>query len=186
MGTTTLINRLQQSGPQPEAWGLFAELYAGELLAWARRHGLREADAEDVAQSILTNIRELLRGYERREGTPFGRWLFRVTANACRTRLRRLARETGADGLSSVVDGTVVSFEELEEAEHHRQLTRRAMTFVEREFDAKRWAAFLALAVEGRAAADVATELGITRTAVHLARFRVVARLREVLRDLLE
>ena len=186
MGTTH--TSLKRSDPQPEAWCRFVEFYTGELMRWARSHGLQEADAEDVTQTILMDIRELLQGYQRIPGKSFGSWLFRVTANECRTRLRRRAREAaGAAGLSAVADtAEVAAFEVAEEAEHHRRLLLRAMPLVQSEFPEKTWAAFAALVLEKRPAAEVAARLGIRRGAVHLARHRVIARLKEVVRGLIE
>jgi RNA polymerase sigma-70 factor (ECF subfamily) len=46
------------------------------------------------------------------------------------------------------------------------------------------WRAFWQTAVEGRAGKDVASDLGITIAAVYLAKSRVMARLRERLREL--
>ena len=46
------------------------------------------------------------------------------------------------------------------------------------------WAAFWATAVDGRAGPEVAAELGMTVGAVHVARSRVLARLRAVVREL--
>ena len=54
------------------------------------------------------------------------------------------------------------------------------------DFNETTWKACWALVVEGRQAADVACELGITAGAVHAARFRVLARLKGEFAGLLE
>ena len=52
------------------------------------------------------------------------------------------------------------------------------------EFEPRTWEAFWQTAVEGRAAADVAAELGMTPGAVRVAKSRVLHRLRTDLGDL--
>ena len=96
--STGLIALLKSPGPQPEAWNRFVSFYAGEVLRWARGQGFQEADAEDAAQTVLANIRELLKGYQRVPGKSFGGWLFRVTANECRARRRRFPRGSSPRG----------------------------------------------------------------------------------------
>ena len=58
---------------------------------------------------------------------------------------------------------------------------RRAVELVRAEFEQRSWLAFWRVTVEGRPAAAVAAELGLTTNAVYLARSRVLRRLREVL-----
>jgi RNA polymerase sigma-70 factor (ECF subfamily) len=74
----------------------------------------------------------------------------------------------------------------MEEAEYRRLLVGRALDVIRRDFNETTWAAFHGLMVEGRSAADVAAELGMSVNAVWLARHRVVRRLREELDGLLE
>ena len=65
------------------------------------------------------------------------------------------------------------------------ELLHRALAMIRGEFEARTWAAFWQTAVEGRAAADVAADLGMTPGAVRVAKSRVLHRLRTDLRDLL-
>jgi RNA polymerase sigma-70 factor (ECF subfamily) len=186
--STSLLDLLRGPGPQPEAWSRFINLYADELLMWARKHGLQPEDAQDVAQSILTNIRELLKAYRREPGKSFGAWLRCVTVNECRQRLRRRTKEgAGAGPLASLADTSEVApFESAEEAEHERRLLRRAMELARPEFSDKDWSAFTATALDNRPPAEVAAELGTTVGAVYVAKSRVVKHLKELVRDLIE
>jgi RNA polymerase sigma-70 factor (ECF subfamily) len=65
-------------------------------------------------------------------------------------------------------------------------LYRRALELMVRDFEPKTWKAFWGVVVEGRRAAEVAADLGMTENAVYLAKARVLARLREEFQDLID
>lgn len=69
-----------------EAFGLLVERYQDPLY----RHALRMLDGEDAAADAVQDA--LIRGYEKldrcRDPGRVGGWLFRITANLCRDRLR--------------------------------------------------------------------------------------------------
>jgi DNA-directed RNA polymerase specialized sigma24 family protein len=73
----------------------------------------------------------------------------------------------------------------LEEEEYRRHLYKQALLLLQKDFP-KNWQAFLAYAVEGRAAAEVAAEFGLTPGAVYAAVARIRTRLREELAGLLD
>src|SRR5262249_20455916 len=110
---------------------------------------------------------------------------FRVTVNQCRDfRCRKANRPLpGNDVLSGV---SAPSVAELEEAEYRRLLVRRGLELIRADFNDTTWTAFTRLTMEGRSAAAVAAELSLPVTAVHLARHRFLARLRQELYGLLE
>jgi RNA polymerase sigma-70 factor (ECF subfamily) len=70
-------------------------------------------------------------------------------------------------------------------AEAESELLHRALEMIRGEFEPKTWQAFWQTAVEGRAAADVAADLGMTPGAVRVAKSRVLHRLRADLGELL-
>ena len=57
---------------------------------------------------------------------------------------------------------------------------------VRKEFTSSAWKAFQCLALEGKPAAEVAAEMGTTPNAVLLAKSRVLRRLREESRGLVD
>ena len=63
---------------------------------------------------------------------------------------------------------------------------QRAIELIRAEFEERTWKAFWLTAVEGRQAAEVGAELGMTKRAVRQAKYRVVRRLREELDGLLD
>ena len=180
----TLLGQLQQR-TQPDAWSRFVRLYAPLLRAWAKKQGLRDADADDLTQEVLVKLMDELPKYQREAGQSFRGWLYRVTANRCIDFRRRVAtRALPAAGLTGVDAESPLS--DFEEVEYRRALVDSGLAVVAGEFGAKTLAAFKQLMIEGRPAADVATDLGLTKAAVYIAKSRVLQKLREVIGDFLD
>jgi RNA polymerase sigma-70 factor (ECF subfamily) len=70
--------------------------------------------------------------------------------------------------------------------EHDRQICEALQSAVRPDFNQATWDAFQQFALEGRPAAEVARELGISVNAVVKAKARVLTRLREEAGGLLE
>jgi len=70
--------------------------------------------------------------------------------------------------------------------EHDEHVLRRLLELVEPEFTSPVWQAFRGVALEGKPAAEVAAELGATVNAVFLAKSRVLRRLRQEARGLVD
>jgi RNA polymerase sigma-70 factor (ECF subfamily) len=68
--------------------------------------------------------------------------------------------------------------------EAEKILSRRAVELVRSEFEPRTWEAWWNTAVEGRPAADVAAEMGMSLAAVYKAKSRVLLRLRQELAGL--
>ena len=181
----TLLDRLRQAN-QPDAWDRFVRLYAPMLVLWAKRQGLQDADAADLVQDVLLKLISVLPSYERREGSSFRGWLFRVTTNQCRDFQRRQVTRAlpTSDGLSGVASDSPLS--ELEEVEYRQLLIRRGLGLVRPDFTEATWAAFAGLMLDDRPVTELAAELGITENAVYLARHRVLTRLRQELDGFLD
>ena len=81
--------------------------------------------------------------------------------------------------------GDVASPEEAAwwDAEHERRLFAWAAEQVRPHVEPATWQAFWQTAVEGRPAKDVAAELGLNVASVYVAKGRVLARLKEVIRE---
>jgi RNA polymerase sigma-70 factor (ECF subfamily) len=71
-------------------------------------------------------------------------------------------------------------------ADANTLLLRRVLDLLRPEFTAQTWQAFWAVVVDGRPAADVAAELGLSANAVRIAKSRVLSRLRDELNELLD
>jgi RNA polymerase sigma-70 factor (ECF subfamily) len=177
-----------------EAWRRLTELYAPLIFRWCRQGGLGDADAADVCQEVFSAVHAGLGSFRREKKGAFRCWLRSIT----RTKIIDLhgRRPPGvAEGGSTAqerlaqVEAPLPS-DPPEAAEDEETdtglLYRRALDLIRRDFEEATWQAFWKVVVEGRPPKDVATELGQKRGTVDSAKYRVLKRLREELRDLID
>jgi RNA polymerase sigma-70 factor, ECF subfamily len=168
-----------------QAWSRFVDLYTPLLFHWARRVGLREADAADFVQDVFVLLVKKLPDFQYDRNKGFRAWLRTVVLNRWRTIQRRAVPPTPAgDAVEELLDPA--SDEQFWEVEYRRELSARAMRIMRRDFDNATWQAFWACVVEGRSAPDAGRSLGLSAGAVRAARFRVLSRLRCELEGLMD
>jgi RNA polymerase sigma-70 factor (ECF subfamily) len=179
----SLLEKLRHPNERA-AWERFVDLYAPLLHHWARRLGRQASDADNLVQDVLVTLLEELPRFDYQPGRPFRGWLWTVTLNKHRKQLRVTVPVLRAIGVEDreVPDAA----EEVEEAEYRRYLVDRALRLMRADFEPATWKACWEYVVEGRAPAAVAAELGVTVNAVHLAKARVLKRLRQELAGLLD
>jgi len=180
----SLLERLRQPDQQ-SAWTRFVQLYTPLLLRWTRRLGLRDEDAADLVQDVLTLLVRKLPEFRYDGSKSFRGWLHTVTLNCWRTRCRRVEppREAHPPDLDSLAGRDEADL--LGETEYRQWLVGRALKLMKAEFQSATWKACWECVVAGRPAAEVAAELGIRVGAVYMAKSRVLSRLRQELADLL-
>ena len=182
----SLLERLRRPS-DADAWARFVHLYTPLLYQWARRAGLQEADAADLVKDVFTALIRELPGFRYDPDRGFHRWLRSVLLNKWRDRLRRrpvprpagddpaLVERAAPDDLAGWIDD-----------DFRAHLVRRALQVMQTDFQPATWKACWEVVVEGRTAADVAAELGLSVGAVYAAKFRVLGRLRQELIGLLD
>ena len=188
--TSLLVNA--RNGDR-RAWERLVSLTTPLVLHWCRRH-VPGADAQDVGQEVYCAVARALGAFRRnRPGDSFRGWLRTITLNKVRDywKRRRAAGPVGEGGSDAQARLQQVAAEESSDdgpadAEEKRLLYRRAVELLESAVDAKTWQAFCRVEIEGRAAAEVAAELGMSVNAVYLAKGRVRKRLRNEFADLLD
>jgi RNA polymerase sigma-70 factor (ECF subfamily) len=171
------------------AWGRLVSLYTPLVYRWCRRGGLKGEDAADVGQEVFRSVARKIDDFRRDgSGTSFRAWLHAITRHKIIDHYRRAESQEAAAGgseaqtrLQELADGALTAADETEEA---NLLYRRAVELIQVEFEDSTWRAFWRVVIEGAPAGDVATELGITRNAVYLAKARVLRRLRDEFADL--
>jgi RNA polymerase sigma factor (sigma-70 family) len=184
----SLLLRIRDSRDE-QAWRQFVEIYAPLVDHYGRKCGLQAADAADLAQEVLQVVARVVNRfeYDPRRGS-FRGWLFTVTRNKLRKLLardRRAARGTGDSNVRELIEQQPGA--DGEEAEWNQEYQRRLFSWaagqIRDNFRDSTWRAFWETAVEDRPARLVAEELGMTVGAVYIARSRVLARLRQIVRQ---
>jgi RNA polymerase sigma-70 factor, ECF subfamily len=181
----SLLERLRHPA-EHDAWDRFVRLYTPFIFSWGRNAGLQPADAADLVQEVLTALLQALPEFNYDRHKSFRAWLRAVTLNRWRDRCRRLAvRSVEAlpypDEVPEPDDSSSFA-----EAEYRQKIVARAVEVMQSEFQTTTWKAFWEFVVQGRSAAEVARELKISDNAVHIAKSRVLRRLRQELRGLLD
>jgi RNA polymerase sigma-70 factor (ECF subfamily) len=166
-------------------------MYRPLIRGWIGRIPGLGNEVDDVTQEVLLAlVRELPRFDRRREGS-FRAWLRQVTVNRVRVHRRVRYRQPAALGdqtdgfLDRMVDSSSDLAKKLDE-EHDKHVCDALKSAVRADFNDSTWDAFQQFAVEGRPAALVARDLGLTVNAVVKAKARVLGRLREEAGGLLE
>lgn len=179
---STSISLLERLHRQHEegAWERFVQLYTPLLCHWVGRLGLEGQDEADLVQDIFTVLVQKLPQFCYDSKKRFRAWLWTVTLNCYRERLRRqqVPVQPGEPAMLSQATTPDVA-EEVAEEEYRQYLTRRVMELMQAEFQPATWKAFWEYVVNQRPAAEVADELGMTENAVYLAKGRALRRLRE-------
>lgn len=180
----TLLERIRRPD-DPAAWKEFVQLYTPLLYHWAGQLGLQSAEAADLVQDVFVNVLKAMPEFQYDGRRSFRAWLCTLARNKFRDARRKhmpLAAGSGMDEMPVTSDPIA----EVDEAEYRRFLTERALQLARSEFAPETWQAFWGVVVEGRTANEVAKQFGLSVNAVYLARGRVLRRLRESLRGLLD
>lgn len=186
---TTPVSLLERLGEpsRAEAWTRFVELYTPLFHYWARRLEPNDNDANDLVQDVFAVLVAELPEFRHRGDKRFRGWLWTVMLNRSR-RLRRHRHSAPAKLSQDEVElaATPDDTTELDEEEYRSYVINRCLRLMQTDFQPAVWQACWSHVVEGRPAAEIAAELGMTVNAVYLAKSRVLRRLREELRGLLD
>jgi RNA polymerase sigma-70 factor (ECF subfamily) len=183
--SSSLLDRVRSR--DPAAWRRFVELYSPLVYTWCRWTRLPEQDAADVTQDVFQAVVQGIDRFRKvQPGDSFRGWLYTITRNAVSDHMARLAKSPRAGGGSSQAAAwrqlphEPSAASELDAAQ--AGLYQRALALSQTEFEERTWRAVLAL-IEGRPAAEIARELGMSPAAVRNAKYKVLRRLRDELGD---
>ena len=164
------------------AWSHFVEIYTPLIYGYARRHGLQDADAADLTQDVLQAVAGAARkfDYDSEKGS-FRGWFLGVVRNKFRdfaTQNGRLVKGTGDTAVQGILEQQSSRDDESElwSREYEQRLFAYAGEQIRHEVQDTTWQAFWQTAVEGKPGMSVA--------AVYLAKSRVMARLKDRVRQL--
>ncbi len=144
--------------------------------------GLGLDDAADLVQDVFIILVQKLPEFEYNERGRFRGWLWTVSRNCWRDKCRRPALPVDHAIQTTELAGADTT-EAVEEAEFLRHIASGLVPVVREFFQESTWRAFWEHVAEGRPAADVAAELGVSVAAVYKAKARVLAKLSRELGD---
>jgi RNA polymerase sigma-70 factor (ECF subfamily) len=179
----TWLDRLV-TAPSEGDWKQLLDVYGPLLRGWLARAGVPAADRDDLIQDVLVVVVRRVGEFEHRGSGAFRAWLRGILANHLK-KFFRTRTDAPAVDLDAIADAESVLGRQWDR-EHDEYHAARALRAVECDFAPATWAAFRRQVIDGRAPANVATELGLSLNAVILAKSRVLKRLREELRGLVE
>jgi RNA polymerase sigma-70 factor (ECF subfamily) len=185
----SLLQRLQ-SGSDPSSWSQLLDLYKPLIWGWLRRQNTPIQDAEDLSHEVLAVVVKELPGFihNGRKGA-FRAWLRTITANRLRVYWRSgKGRESSTDwqNLADQLEDVHSDLAQEWDRQHDHHVASKLLEQMAEEFEPKTLLAFRRVALDEAKAEDVANELGMSVTAVYIAKSRVLRRLREMAEMLLD
>ena len=174
-----------------DGWQRLVRLYVPLVDFWLGRSRLQSADARDVCQEVFKAVAEGIGDFHKdRPDETFRGWLRAITRHKVADHFRRQGIQPRAVGGSEAyqqlqkVAQRSDPGDDCAEAAAVKQFRLRAVELIRGEFEARTWQAFWRVAVGGEAAKDVAKDLGVTPSAIRLAKSRVLRRLRQEMEGL--
>ena len=180
----SLLMRIQDPADHL-AWMEFVAIYRPLVYRIARKKGMQDADAQDLAQKVLIAVAGKIGDWESDpDRGKFRSWLGQVARNAMIDAFRRNRPDAPAGGTQAVQalgdqpDSADAPWEQLEQ-EYRREVFRWAARRIRLEFAEATWLAFWRTTVEGMSVRDVSRQLEISEGAIYTARSRVMRRLKQ-------
>jgi len=182
--TTQLLEALRDPSDRP-AWEHLDARYRAVIAGFARRLGLNESDADEVAQQTLVEFVRAYRDnrYDRSKGR-LSSWILGIAHNVARksVRSRRGVHLATDDG--DAHDERTVQALWIEERD--RAILARAMRVLreDSELDDRTLLAFELVGLRGVPAQAASEQAGMSVDQVYVAKTRVTKRLRALVREL--
>lgn len=183
--TNTILLTGLRDKDNADVWDQFSRRYQPLLVAFGRRLGLREQDAQDAAQETLMAFCEAYQAgkYDRDKGR-LRTWLLGIATKKIRYMQRKAGRERAlgqGDDQTGLIDGIPDdhTISELWEAQWQDAILKACLEQVRHQVEPQTMRAFELFALHEWPADKVAEQLRMSRNAVFKAKRRVVSRLRE-------
>jgi RNA polymerase sigma factor (sigma-70 family) len=177
--SSSLLIKVRDQG-DAESWREFVAIYEPLIFSYCLNRGLADHDARDVAQEVFVRLLKALPTFVLdRDRGRFRTWLWQVTVSAmtapARGDYRRAAAERAWREQRSEPND-----QEIWRKLFQRRVLDCALQKVRAKTSDRAWACFEGHLVQGRPAALVGSDLGMTDNAVYAAVSRVLAQVREV------
>jgi RNA polymerase sigma-70 factor (ECF subfamily) len=187
--SASLLERLRDQN-DTQAWQKLVLVYTPLMRAWLQPACLQTADVDDLTQRVLEVVVRKLPQFQH-SGRPgaFRTWLRRITVNLLREFWRGhepAAQPPAKDALLEQLQDPASDLGRWWDQEHDRQVVSGLLRLVERDFAATTWQAFRLQVLDDQSAEAVAAQLEMSVNAVLIAKSRVLARLRQEARGIVD
>lgn len=184
--TTRLLDALKDAHNEP-VWAQVDGRYRPVIAGLARRLGLRDEDAEEVAQQALSEFVRCYRDgkYDRSKGR-LSSWILGIAHHTTLRLIRNGAKQTlpGGTVMSELPDEA--SLRSIWVDERDRAILSRALQLLREDssIDERTVLAFELVAMRGVPATEAAQQCMMTADQVYVAKSRVTKKLRELVEEL--
>jgi len=185
----SLIVRLGRADDEP-AWRQFVTLYEPFLASLVARQGVPRSHVADATQILLLAIARSVEQWSP-DGKPasFRRWVATVSRNVVIRFMQRESRQITGDGGSEFLDQlqSCASPPDADEvSKYQHELIVWAANRVRGEFVETSWKAFQETLIHGRSVNEVAAEMNLTPGSIYMSRSRIMARIRQLIHDIMD
>lgn len=185
----SLLEQLQ-AGPQGLAWERFHAIYEPLIHNWLRSRNLIASDRDDITQNVLIVVVQKLPEFHHNGQTgAFRKWLKCISINCIRDYWKKQKQHPQQAAAHGTLDDWADDTSELSmqwDREHNQQVIQKLLVMLQPEFNASTWRAFEGVTLRQRPVDELAAELGLSPNAIYIARSRVLSRLREEAKGLVE
>jgi RNA polymerase sigma-70 factor (ECF subfamily) len=171
----SLLSRIRD--PEGEGWQEFFETYWKLIYNTARRHGLMDAEAQDVVQETMLGVSRKIPTFEYdRSRCSFKTWLMNLTRWRIKDQLRRRHEHQSLEG-SALEIPEETEFQRQWDEDWERNLASAAVERVKQEVQPQTFQIFAFCVLQKKGVEETANVLGVSKARVYLARHRVYNRI---------
>ncbi len=191
--TSISLLDLLKDGEDDQAWQTMVAIYQPLIKKWLGRLGTPANELGDLSQNVMTVVVRKLPDFEHGGRTgAFRAWLRNITRNCLLEFWRSNRRTPVATGksafqeeLNQLADQTS-ELSQIWDREYDEHVLASLMKVIRPEFQSQSWQAFELFVLEGIPAAEVADRMGVSTNSVFIAKSRIMTRLREVGKYMIE
>lgn len=173
------------NGKHPQIWQEFGNLYKPMICKWLKSYPLQAADVDDLTQEIMLFVIENINSFEHNgQIGAFRNWLRMVTVNVGRNYLRKI-KPNFQENLPNIS----LMLEQLEDPQsnqsylfnlaHDKAIVQILLENLSEHFEAKTITIFKLHVLDELSALDTAANMNVSVASVHIAKSRVLRRLRQ-------
>jgi RNA polymerase sigma factor (sigma-70 family) len=181
----SLLVRVRDAG-DTGAWTAFVDVYAPLVYGFARRRGLKDADAADLTQEVMGEVVRSIRDFEYQpERGRFRDWLLLIARRRLFRFFERRERRTEEQrDLHSLDQADVQTPDSDWNDAFSARVLEVALRRIQPDFEPSTWRAFERVWLENRSAPETAAELSMKIQLVYKAKSRVLKRLTEEVQEI--